>query len=122
MERRVKAKGAFANLSNRRGKPEWQQSIAKERIAILFREALLAAKTGRYDRANRYVFLARKLAMKYNVKMEREQRRKFCHKCYHYLHAKNLKVRTNPKTKAVEITCLDCKHVNRYPYNREKKF
>lgn len=105
----------------RREKPEWQQELASERIAILFHEALSASKAGRYDRANRYVFLARKLAMKYNVKLEKEFRRKFCHKCYHYLHGKNIKVRTNPKTKAVEITCLDCKHVNRFPYLKEKR-
>ncbi|MFH0869283.1 MAG: hypothetical protein V1839_03585 [archaeon] len=107
-------------MDNRREKPEWQQEIAKERIEILFREAALAAREGKPDRANRYVFLLRKLAMKYNVKLGREQRRKFCHKCYHYLHAKNIRVRTNPKTKAVEVTCMDCKHVNRYPYIREK--
>jgi len=108
-------------MDERREKPEWQQSIAKERIDILFREAASAIRDGRFDRANRYVFLLRKLAMKYNVKLSREQRRKFCHKCYHYLHAKNIKVRINPKTKAVEVTCKDCKHVNRYPYAKEKK-
>ena len=64
---------------------------------------------------------ARKLAMSNNLRLPIELRRKFCHKCYHYLHAKNIKVRTNPKTKAVEVTCLDCKHVNRYPYVKEKK-
>jgi ribonuclease P protein subunit RPR2 len=105
----------------RRDKPEWQQELAQERIEILFREALAAAKSGRLDRANRYVYLARRLAMKFNLRFEREQRRKFCHNCYHYLlPGKNVRVRINPKTKAVEMTCLDCKHVNRYPYLKEK--
>ena len=106
----------------RRTKPDWQQEIASERIAILFKEALSQAKAGRLDRANRYVFLARKLAMKYQVRIPKDLRRKFCHKCYHYLlPGKNVSVRTNPKTKAVEMTCKDCKHINRYPYSKQSK-
>lgn len=106
---------------SRRAKPEWQQELAKERLDILFREAASAAKSGRFDRANRYIFLARKLVMKYNVKFDREQRRRFCHKCHHYLYpGKNVIVRINAKTKAVEYKCGDCKHINRYPYIKEK--
>lgn len=106
----------------RRVKPGWQQKIAKERIEILFKEALKQAKASRLDRANRYVFLARKLSMKYQVQIPKASRRKFCHKCYHYLlPGKNVRVRTNPKTRAVEMTCKDCKHINRYPYTKEKK-
>ena len=104
---------------DRRTKPDLQLDIAKERIDILFHEAEKAAKEGNLKRANRYVFLARKLAMKFNVKFSRLQRRKFCHKCYHFmLPGRNLEVRTNPKTKAVEYRCLDCKHINRYPYGK----
>lgn len=121
MDRRDKA-NKLANPSSRREKPEWQQELATERIDILFREALSQAKADRLDRANRYVYLARKLAMKFNLKFEREQRRKFCHNCYHYLlPGKNVTVRINRKTKAVEYKCADCKHVNRYPYAKEKK-
>lgn len=105
----------------RRLKPEWQQRIAKERIKILFDQALRQAKKNNLKRSNRYVFLARKIAMKFNLRIPKLLRRKFCHKCYHYLlPGKNVRVRTNPKTKAVEMTCLDCKHVNRYPYVKEK--
>ena len=103
----------------RRAKPAWQQEIANERIEILFKEALKQAKASKLDRANRYVFIARKLAMKYQVQIPKINRRKFCHKCYHYLlPGKNVRVRTNPKTKAVEMTCKDCKHINRYPYSK----
>lgn len=103
----------------RRTKPDWQQKLAKERIEILFKQALKQAKAGKLDRANRYVFLARKLSMKYQVQIPKPMRRKFCHKCYHYLlPGKNVSVRTNPKTKAVEMQCLDCKHINRYPYSK----
>ncbi len=100
----------------RRQKPKWQQELAAERIEILFSQA-----TKRPEWADRYVFLARKLAMKYNVKIPHELRRRFCHKCYHYFGPSKATVRTNPRTKAVEYTCKNCGHVNRYPYIKEKK-
>ena len=50
-----------------------------------------------------------------------ELRRKFCHKCYHYLYPGiNCKVRTNKSTQSVEYECKDCGKVNRYPYIKEK--
>jgi len=100
----------------RRTKPAWQVKIAKERIDILFREAELAEQ----KLANRYVFLARKLAMKYNIKLPSEYKRKYCHKCYAYLvPGENVKVRTNSKTQTVDYTC-DCGHINRFGYSKEK--
>ncbi|MEM2873841.1 MAG: ribonuclease P [Candidatus Nanoarchaeia archaeon] len=102
-------------------KNEWQ-AIAKERIDILFREANLAAKEGNLQRASRYIFLARKLAMKYNLRLSREQRKKFCHKCYKYLMpGKNVSIKINPKLQSVEYRCKECGHTNRYPYIKEKK-
>jgi len=98
------------------------QTIAQERIDVLFKEADSAAREGKLNLANRYVFLARKMAMKYNLQLSREQRRKFCHKCYKYLlPGKNLSVKINPKTQSVEYLCKECGNVMRYPYIREKK-
>jgi ribonuclease P protein subunit RPR2 len=98
------------------------QKIAQERIEVLFNEADSAAKEGNLSRANRYIFLARKLSMKFGVKLNREQRRKFCHKCYKYLQpGKNLSVKINPKTQSVEYLCKDCGTITRYPYIREKR-
>jgi ribonuclease P protein subunit RPR2 len=104
----------------RRTKPAWQVKIAKERIDILFREAATLFSTDP-KLSNRYVFLARKLAMKYNIKLLSEYRRKYCHKCYTYLvPGENVKVRTNSKTQTVDYTC-DCGHINRFGYSKEKK-
>ncbi len=103
----------------RKHKDLGQVNIAKERIKLLFSEAKKnAAKHP--ARANRYIFLARKLAMRYNLRMSSEQRREYCHKCYHYLlPGKNCTVRTNSKTKCVEYLCADCKHINRYGYGNK---
>ena len=98
------------------------QKIAQERIEVLFKEADSAAREGKLNLSNRYVFLARKLSMKFGVQLSREQRRKFCHKCYKYLMpGKNLSVKINPKTQSVEYLCKECGNVMRYPYIREKK-
>jgi len=105
-------------MSNRRSRPAEWTKIAKERIAILFKEA---RTTKDLKLANRYVFLARKLGMRYNVGFTSEQRRQFCHHCYHYLlPGKNCTVRTNPKTKCVEYYCKDCEKVNRVGYRDSK--
>lgn len=95
-------------------KPGAQQRIAKERISILFDEA---KKMFSEDPklSNRYVQLARKIAMKYKVTMPSPLKRRICSRCLHYLvPGKNLKVRTSKGNMVYH--CLDCKNVMRYGY------
>jgi ribonuclease P protein subunit RPR2 len=98
----------------RKQKSSSDLKIAKERIDILFKQAKI-----RPEKATRYVFIARKIAKKYNIKLDKKLKRTFCHHCYSYFTSENLKVRTNPKTKCVEYNCLDCKKVTRYGYRNE---
>ena len=101
-------------MKRNRNKPRQQQNIAKERIDILFKQA---KRNPKY--ASRYVFLARKIGMRYAVKLKPEYKRKFCHHCYHYfIPGKNVTVRTNPKTKSIEYYCKDCKKITRYGYKK----
>ncbi len=103
-------------------KPKWQKEIARERIEILFKLADEEFRNGRKDLANRYVKLARKIAMKYNVRIPRYLKRRFCKKCHAYLKpGVNARVRVRSKQKYVLITCLECGHKMRFPYVREKK-
>ena len=98
-----------------------KKEIAQERIEILFEEARKQALKGRLKLCNKYVFIARKISGKFKVKIPTELRRKFCHKCYHYLYPGiNCKVRTNKSTQSVEYECKDCGKINRYPYVKEK--
>jgi|TARA_Y100000310_G_scaffold335874_1_gene418983 ribonuclease P protein subunit RPR2 len=97
-------------------KPFKQQNIAKERINILFKEAKSMFKEDP-KLSNRYVQLARRIAMKYKVKLPSELKRRFCKKCHHFLMpGKNLKVRTQKGN--IVYNCLDCKHVMRFRYNK----
>jgi len=101
-------------------KPKWQQEIGMERIERLFS---LAEKEfpKNPSRSHRYVSLARKIAMRYNIRLPQEFRRSCCRKCYKYLKPSiNCRVRASAKQRAVIITCLECGHVMRHPYRREK--
>lgn len=103
---------------NRREKPQWQKDIARERIEILFN---LADKEfpGKY--ANRYVELARKIGMRYNIRIPSQLKRKFCKKCHSFLKfGSNSIHRTNRNDQAVIIVCKECNHKMRYPYRKEK--
>lgn len=102
-------------MSKSRNKKE----IVKERIKKLFKEA---KKAFRKDKklANRYVKLARELAMKYRVKLPRELKRKFCKHCYSYLvPGENCRIRT--RDNKVIYYCMECKKYMRYPYIKEQK-
>jgi len=102
-------------------KPRWQQKIGMERIQRLFS---LAEKefSKNPGRSHSYVILARKIAMRYNIRLPPELRRSYCKKCYKYLKPSiNSRVRASPKQKAVIITCLECGHIMRHPYRREKR-
>lgn len=88
------------------------KQVALERIHILFKEAIDICYTN-MDLASRYVYLARKLSMKANVRIPSEYRRLFCHKCYVYLlPSKNCTVRI--KEKQIHHLCLNCGQINRF--------
>ena len=54
--------------------------------------------------------------MRYNVKIPKLLKIKFCKNCYNYLNSKNSIVRTNPKTKTIDRLCLSCKTKSRVGY------
>ena len=95
------------------------KKIAKERIVELFKQASLM-----FDRdkklADRYVELARKIAMKAQYRIPSCLQRRFCKHCFSYLMpGKNLRVRTHEGK--VVYYCMECKRFMRFPYIREKK-
>ena len=93
--------------------------IALERIRTLFLEAEKRFSK-EPDLANRYVELARKIAMKCRIRIPAELRRRFCKNCHAYLKpGVNLRVRLQGSK--VVYQCLKCKEYMRFPYIREKK-
>jgi ribonuclease P protein subunit RPR2 len=97
------------------------KQIARERIAVLFREAENAFAEDP-KRSDRYVALARRIAMRQRVRIPREFRRRFCHYCYTFLvPGANMRVRVHRGM--VVVTCRACRRSMRYrvktPYGRE---
>ena len=92
----------------------------KERIARLFEQAGKEFPE-HPERSRRYVEMALKLSMRYNVTMGPDLKRMFCRKCNAFLvPGRNSRVRTSTTQKAVIITCGECGHVARFPYRKEK--
>ena len=97
-----------------RKKPEYQLKMARERMDILLDKAI-EMHASRPDLARRYFLLAKKIGMRYNVRMPAVAKRRFCKKCFSYLSGG-----WRTRRGKVTVTCKACGHVMRYPY-RERK-
>jgi len=113
-------KGPSKRKRGRRGRrPFIYVKIARQRISYLNRLADEMAACGRLDLAGRYLQLARKVGMKYNQRLPRGFRLKYCKHCRAYLMSgKNAVVRLKKGT--LEVRCLRCGRVRRKPYLKEK--
>ena len=88
------------------------KKIAQERIEILFEQARLAFCT-HPERSNRYVELARRIAMRQRIRIAKELRRQYCHHCYSFLvPGKNMRVRVHRGN--VVVTCHSCNKKTRF--------
>lgn len=95
------------------------KEIAKERIEILVKSALkekdeaLAARQARQ---------AKKIAMRFRVRLPYEARQLFCKKCKAFVvPGRTARVRIGrANTRAVRITCLRCGHTYRKVLGRNK--
>ena len=100
-------------------KSKEHKEIARERIKILFKQAKEIFKKDK-KLANRYVNLARELAMKFKIRIPPELKRRFCKHCYSYL-MPSINVRVRTREGKVVYSCLECKKFMRFPYIREQK-
>jgi ribonuclease P protein subunit RPR2 len=88
-----------------------QKRIAKERIVKLFKQAELCYKDN-VGLANRYVTLARKIAMKVKIRIPKELKRKFCKHCSKFLIlGENSQQRI--RNGKIIISCFQCKKFTR---------
>ena len=104
----------------RRGsrKPAWQRKIAKERIEILLSLAEKEFEKNP-ERSRKYVELARKIGKRYNVRLTKEQKKKFCKECNQLLiPSKTCSVRLDSKRKLIIVKCMNCGKIYRYPYKK----
>jgi len=99
-------------MSRRRKKRRFINDIVSQRIDRLFDIASsdFAADSARSDR---YVAHARRLAMRYRVRLGKTHKMQFCRNCgAYFVYGINARVRV--KNKRTVITCLRCNDVRRY--------
>lgn len=94
-------------------KPDWQLAIARERIGILLGLAEKELKA-HPDRSRRYVELARKIGMRYNVRMGSKN---FCKKCNTLLKP-GLTASHRTEKGAIVIKCLKCNNITRTKFRK----
>jgi len=96
-----------------------ERRIATERIGILFRLAEGRALARDFSHANRYTSLALRIGTRYNVRIPREFRRRFCRSCHAYL-LPSVNCRVRVRQGRITVTCGACGAVRRMPYLREQ--
>jgi len=95
--------------------------IAHERIQILFKQAITLFAV-EMDLARRYVDLARKIGMRYKVRLPTEYRWMICKHCKRFLFpGKTSRTRIQQRREPhVVVTCLSCGGYNRMPLNQRR--
>ena len=82
------------------------RDIVYERIGILLSLAEKAMRAGDGTHAKRYVYLARKLSTRYNCRLPKKDRMRFCKSCgMPRIIGKNTKVRLRKRTHTAEYAC-----------------
>lgn len=102
----------------RRGQIDEFRELALERVTLLFDQAeRIFAKNS--ELADRYVRAAWRLKTRYNLRLPRDIRLKFCRKCLCYWKP-GITCRVRVKSKTIIITCLRCGRVKRLPYGSKR--
>jgi len=98
-----------------------ERAIALRRIRRLFQLALEVVRE-EPELADRYVEIARRIAMRARVRMPREFKRLICKGCKRFIvPGLTCRVRLQPRREPhIAITCLRCGHVFRMPIKGRK--
>ncbi|MBD3163820.1 ribonuclease P [Candidatus Woesearchaeota archaeon] len=103
----IKFRNFFDNMKRRKSSNE-----AKKEIYDTFKRAEQAFPDK--EEANKIVKKARRIAMKHQIRLPKELKRKFCRHCYAYLQpGVNLRVRT--REGMIVYYCLECRKFMRFP-------
>jgi len=98
----------------RKKQKDWAKDMAYERILRLFELAGQEFRT-HPERSDRYVQLARRIGMRYRVRMPQELKRQICKHCYAYL-VPGANCRVRLQGTHITRTCLACGKEMRKPY------
>ena len=98
------------------------KQIARQRIQVLFQRAKSTYKSDP-KLAQRYIGIARKIAMAARIRLPLEYRRQICKNCNALLvPGWSCRVRVKPRREThVVVTCLSCGHLKRVPLRVKKE-
>lgn len=98
----------------RKKQKSWAKDMAYERILRLFELADMEFKK-HPERSDRYAGLARRIGMRYRVRMPEELKTRICRHCHSYL-VQGATARTRLQGTHITTTCLACGKQMRRPY------
>jgi len=98
----------------RKKQKDWAKDMAYERILLLFELAHEQFKT-HPKRSDRYVGLARRIGMRYRLRIPGELKKQICKHCHAYL-VQGSNARTRLQGTHITTTCMVCGKVMRKPY------
>jgi len=96
-----------------------QNKIANRRIIQLFSMAEKMTFLGDINLANRYVYIARKISMRYKIKIPKEFKHRICKNCYKYL-IPGINCRIRIYRGKLIIYCDSCKKYTRIPIKGDR--
>lgn len=96
------------------------REAALERIETLYRLSFNMARAGELDLARRYLTLARKIGMRYTVRIPKSLKRGTCVNCRAPL-LPDITSRVRIRSGRKIVTCLQCGHISRYPFKGEEE-
>jgi ribonuclease P protein subunit RPR2 len=99
--------------------PERFKKIAMEQVEQLLGQADEVFGRRR-DLADRYVELAWKIKTKYNLRLPKELKRKFCRKCLSFWRP-GATCRVRKARGRVNVTCMRCGRIFRFPHPKRRK-
>ena len=94
-------------------KPEQHIKIAKNRIKVLFQFAKESFR-GNSSLSDKYVKMARRIAMKYKIRFGPQFKKRICKHCHKYL-VPGVNCRVRIHKHRLIYYCLGCKHYMRHP-------
>lgn len=93
-----------------------RRKIAQERIEILLEESEKAYRNEELDLMRRYLEIMENIKEKYQIRLSKKQKSKYCSKCRTILiPGETSKVRTHSKDEKITYTCTECGEKISYP-------
>ena len=98
---------------NNKERKKFQKELAQKNINFYFS---LLEERFRPEFDADYIKEIKRLSEGFNIRLDREEKLRFCKKCMSYMTAETREIRLNSKNRTKEIICKKCGEVRRFKY------